>query len=348
MPLISSLGVMNPINFGLASSPKSSFDYIIGSMSSSPFLAAYKFTASGGFSGLVSNPATLPTVGISNAVFNATNSAIVCADNSAASITAYAWNNGFGTKFANPSTAVSSCLYAIFDRSSSFIFAAGPGIYAYAWSNTTGFGAKYTNPATQPPGGQVGGVACGGSPANFVVTGDFNSPYLWGYSWSNGFATKFANPSTTTFGAISSINIFGTTTDIICAGGGTPFLHAYAASSGNFGTKYANPTAVNGTAYIQATPTVNALIYSGSYSYLKARQWSSGGGFGTAYADAGTSFGTYSQVSVNSAGNVVAVTRSVSPYIGALKWNYTTGFGTAYANPSSTVTSSLTSIMFKK
>jgi len=103
MPLISSLGVMNPINFGLASSSKI-FDYIIGSMSSSPYLAAYKFTASDGFSGLVSNPATLPTVGISSAVFNATNSAIVCADNSAASITAYAWNNGFGTKFSNPNT----------------------------------------------------------------------------------------------------------------------------------------------------------------------------------------------------------------------------------------------------
>lgn len=349
MPLISSLGVMNAINFGLASSKKS-YDYIIVSMSSSPYLSGIQFSDSDGFGTVISNPATLPTNGLTSCILNKENTAILCTDNSANSVLAYAWSKGFGTKYANPSTAISSCTSAIFNSLSNLIFVKGSGIYAYDWSNSTGFGAKYTNPTTQPPGGTSGDVASGGNfSANtgYVVTGDFNNPYLWGYSFSGGFNTKFANPSTGVFGYLSDVKIFGN--DLVCARGGTPYLHAYASNFTGFGTKYADPPITTGAYYLATTPTLNAIFYSYSVTYsLGAIKWTPSGGWGTQYSNLDSTYGTSNRLAVNSKGNVVVMSKSTTPYLSAVKWDYINGFGIKYNNPTSTIIASPNTLTFQR
>lgn len=347
MPLISSLGVMSASNLRGAS--PITYDYIITGMSSSPYLSGIAFNDSEGFGTVLANPATLPSRQITSCVLNKENTAVLCTNNSTtSSVLAYAWSKGFGTKYADPSTAISSCLSANFNSASNLIFVYGPGIYAYDWSNSTGFGAKYTDPATQPAGGAIGGVASGGNflnNAGYVVTGDFNAPYLWGYGFSGGFNTKFANPSTSTFSYINDIKIFGN--DLVAARGGTPYIHAYASSFTGFGTKYANPPTQNVVYRVAASPSLNTIFctYTAS-STLGAIRWTPSVGWGTQYTSI-SGYGASNKLSVNKKGNAIAMSKSSTPYLQAIRWDYATGFGTFYNNPTATIASSVSSLTFQ-
>ena len=75
-------------------------------------------------------------------------------------VSVYAWSAGFGTKYANPATAVADNGRGIrFKRDGSAIVIGSnltPFIQAYPWS-ASGFGTKYANPATLP-GNDADGV----------------------------------------------------------------------------------------------------------------------------------------------------------------------------------------------
>lgn len=347
MPRLSSFGVVNAINFGLASSKKI-YDYIIVG-GGSPYLSGYSFTAADGYNTLISAPSVAPTVAIYNLVINKQNNAIICSD-SGSTLFAYKWAAGFGTKFADPSVLTSSCTSVRINNESNTVFAKGGGtIIAYAWTNASGFGAKYANPATAPANAQQP-IAVNSNSTSFAVIGESANPWISGYNWSGGFGAKFTNPSTSIFAYPNDINVVGSS-DLIITNSSSDSFHAYMSNSSGFGTKYANPPTITPKANIfTSTPTNDALLYtpiSGSTA-ISAISWTSGVGFGTKYTNPTYIDNTVYSLSVNSTGKAVTFGKSVSPYIGTYAWDSITGFGTKYTDPSSPLPFSPNSITFQK
>lgn len=77
---------------------------------------------------------------------------IALAHNGFPYITAYPWSNGFGTKYADPSTLPSATAFgttfSTIGSSISVAHQSSPYITAYPFSG--GFGTKYANPSTLP------------------------------------------------------------------------------------------------------------------------------------------------------------------------------------------------------
>ena len=87
-----------------------------------------------------------------------TGNTIAIAHASSPFVSAYPWSSstGFGTKYADPSTAIPNTGWAVaFHPSGDAIAIAhdsSPFVSAYPWSNSTGFGTKYADPSTLPTG----------------------------------------------------------------------------------------------------------------------------------------------------------------------------------------------------
>jgi WD40 repeat protein len=128
---------------------------------------------------------------------------------------AYAWNPGFGTKFADPSTPpTGSCgavKFSLDGKQVVFGHNNAPYVTAYAWSN--GFGAKYADPATNP-GGTVFGIAFSPDQKTIVLTSQGTNK-VDAYAWGPGFGTKYANPTTIPFGVTGNGAVFSPSGDVL-------------------------------------------------------------------------------------------------------------------------------------
>lgn len=273
---------------------------------------------------------------------------VIFTQNNSPYLNAYKWtSSGFGTRYANPSTAVLSVgtgslnSIDVSKNGQNILLSSfeSPYIIAYKWS-TLGFGTKYSNPATLPttviqearfnPANELSIVAAAG-----------DSVLCAGYAWSSsGFGTKYANP--TSFATYSQYTAcFNPDGNVAVIGGeDTPYIHAWAWSSSGFGTKYSNPstliTTINYDAVSQAKfdNTGNNLIVGSYYNspIVHAYQWNNG--FGTKYAAPATAM-TYNAytVSINIRNNV-ALFGSNSDFH-AYQWN--PGYGTKFAAPATTL-----------
>lgn len=250
-------------------------------------------------------------------------------------VNAYVFQNGWGSKYANPATLPTQTAAAVSfaPNKSALIIAedgSSPYVSAYAWSS--GFGSKYSNPASAPSGRQLGADFRTGSNA-VAFGGDAPSPWVHAYPWNPGFGSKYSNPGTLGTGGFS-VRYSPNGSFISSANNSaSPYLTAWAWSSG-FGSKYANPSTLpTGATYGQTwTPSSNAIVYSvGSSPYVVAYPWSSG--YGTKYSDPATlPVGLAGRVgSFNSAGNVFVAANSNSPYIEAYAWS--SGWGSKFASP---------------
>ena len=253
-------------------------------------------------------------------------------------INAWIFNNGFTTKYTNPSTLPTQTAAAVSFAPNKTALVIGedgssPYVSAYAWSS--GFGSKFSNPATAPANRRLGADFRSGSNA-VGFGGDSPSPWVDAYPWSSGFGSKYSNPTVGTggFSVRWSPNgaVFSSSNNST-----TPYLAAWAWSSG-FGSKYSNPSSLpGGGTYGQAwTPSGNAIVYSvGASPFFAAYPWS--GGYGTKYADPATLPTNLPGrvLNFNPAGNVlvgaISTTSSTSPKILAYAWS--SGFGTKYADP---------------
>ena len=154
-------------------------------------------------------------------------------------LAAYAWSNGFGSKYADPATLPTGSVQDVAWNGNSDIAITdtnSPYILAYPWS--AGFGTKYANPATLPP---AAGASVEFNPAgNAIAVGHNTTPFVSAYPWSSGFGTKYANPATLPSGGASGVAWNTSGADIAISTGISPYIQAYPWSSG-FGTKYANP-----------------------------------------------------------------------------------------------------------
>lgn len=136
----------------------------------SPWVHVWPVNASTGFGTKFANPSTAAFSGgyASGVRWNRAGTAVAISNGyqgSTQRMSAYTWSNGFGTKYANPSTTIGNSLDAfqpIFSENDGALLcplrnntaSSNPNIWAYAWNNSTGFGTKFADPTST-----IGGAA---------------------------------------------------------------------------------------------------------------------------------------------------------------------------------------------
>jgi hypothetical protein len=267
-------------------------------------------------------------------------------------ITAYPWSSGsgFGARYANPSSLPTPyCTNVTFNYPGTAIAVSynnSPFLAAYPWSAASGFGAKYTNPVTLPNAGAIG-RDIKFHPANTAVAMVYeqgSSPYLAIYNWSDsGFGTKLGAPAQPPVGWCKGVKFNPAGSVIAIVYDVFPFISAYTWSASGFQSKFTNPAPqipdyFYGAFGVDFNPagTAVAISYYGTPG-VQVHAFSSATGFGTKYADPATppqaSPGYTFGVVFNPAGNSIAVSTELSPFVYAYPWSNATGFGTKYANP---------------
>jgi hypothetical protein len=202
MPLISSLGVMNALNFGMTSSQKPKNTYLIISVSSAT--QVYPFSKTGTIGTLLNSQSSSVFSGTFNSKLSNDGKSIVTTGTDTVSkyLEGYRWTvSGFGTKFANPTQpAVIDSNKGLFINSLVDKVIIGtkntPFIQVYNYSSSSGFGTIMSNPATLPPGNSKK-ISLSSDEKILTWVGG-TSPYIAAFKWDNstGIGTKYANPST--------------------------------------------------------------------------------------------------------------------------------------------------------
>jgi hypothetical protein len=214
----------------------------------------------------------------------------------------YPWvrGSGIGTKFSNPSTAItgaisSTAFNASFSSGSRYILAmtnTSPYLQIYAVTNS-GFGTKVSNPATTPPETRSAYF----SPSNtdvIVFASGFQSAAIHSYSWTgSAFGSKSANVSAGAgFGPTGSQRTGNVSKSGKAVGQGfngngastSHFITAFTEGVG-VGTRYTDPAdsrsnAIN-THGFTWNPQGNVLVVSGVSANNRAINWSDDSGYGT-------------------------------------------------------------------
>jgi hypothetical protein len=335
MPLISTLGVMNATGFGFAST-KQKPSIVFSVPTVSPYVFAMPFSSSTGFGGLYANPVTVPSSASGKVIFNSTSTVVVAAP----SPSAYAWSNGFSTKYADPAFGMTGIS---FNTAGTRMAGSGGSTYLqnYQWSNTSGFGTRneYTS-------GQFTNIVYD----TFINTSDTaigvvsrSNGYLNALAWTNasGFGSKYAAPATPPagIGVTGCFNYSGTVVAMTC--NGTPGINVYAwTDAAGFGTRYTDPSPLpSGTVgknliLFNAQGTVIA-ISNNTTPYISCYAWTNASGFGSKYADPSSAFSSTGLILFTKLGDAVVTTRTSAPYVEGYMWTNASGFGTKFTNPTS-------------
>ena len=347
MPLISSLGVMNAINFGLASKNSNFEVAIVGNYTTNPKVKIYKFDL-----GLKTNLSLTTGINASSAIqFNPKNTVLVSLRYDINACEAFKWsNNNTSYQYANSPLMPGANQNLSFNADgTSIVIGHGgtPFMTAYAWSDTSGWGTKFADPATLPNGGNC--YVAFNRTGTLIAAVQTLTPFVNVYNWSNGWGTKFASPATLPNGESRGVTFNNNTSVLALCQTLTPFLAAYAWANG-FGSKFASPaTLLTSSSYsIQFNNLDSEILVGAGGSPTTAPgsivyQWSSG--FGTAYAQPTTSKET-GKASFNAANTAIICGSTATPFIYAFPWTIGVGFGTAYANPSSLPVASSTVVSF--
>lgn len=154
-------------------------------------------------------------------------------------------SGNFGTqRTVSTSGQCNECAWSPTGNAVGAVHFGGDGQNAYEWSGT-GSGADFGSTYTQPSGQQENAWSMNWNRAgDLVAVGHVNSPYvhIWPWTDASGFGTPFSDPSTTPTGTILGIEFSPDDNYICVAGGGSPYVHAYAVTGSAFGSKVANPS----------------------------------------------------------------------------------------------------------
>lgn len=229
-----------------------------------------------------------------------------------------------------------------------FGFNASPGIAVYPWSSAGNFGAPYANPSPLPNSPNYHAEI---SPNGQDIISSTNvSPFMLAWPWTHGvgFGVKYANPGTLPGTTGHGVRFSPASNAVVKDRTSSPFIEAWPWTPGvGFGAKYANP----GTTPAATSPfctnfapdgasvflTYAFAIFGGSHvSIVSGWPWSSGGGFGSRYADQDTG-GTIILANPYGSAMPLASDGIVVPSGGAFvgfHFNAGSGFGARYTNPS--------------
>jgi len=246
-------------------------------------------------------------------------------------ITAYPWyEDGFGTKFADPTTPpVLTGGGVVFHPSGNAIAVASGGTTpsttpsVYQWEGL-GFGAKYVNPTD----------LINSSEMLFSPDGNVIFAGLTAYEWSSsGFGARYTNFA----GDHAAIR----STAINAPGTAFAFSH-FTRGSAIYGIRRWSNATGWGTAYT-SIPYFWAFAFSPDNSAVMttlelspnvaAYQWSDVTGIGTQYANPATPLGFRGfDCTFSPDGSAIAFAISGTPHVAVYAWSGA-GFGTKYADP---------------
>lgn len=308
---------------------------VIFARTQSPYIAAFPWNA-GSFGTQYADPTTpFPAGDVYRIAFDSKAKNIVTSHLTSPYTTAYPWSSGFGSKYANPASAVTqNASSATFSPDDSVVIVQGSSanVAAYAWSST-GFGSRYSNPATLPAG------VCYDvrfSPnGTHVAFAHITTPFVTAYPWSSGFGTKYANPASLPANAGRSVDFSKNGAAIVVGQDGSPYVSAYPWSSG-FGTKYSAPATTPlgvalGTRFHPSENVVGLAVENSRG--IQAYAFTSASGWGTKYADPSLDAGTTkgNGLSWNRDGTYVAVATDASNLCAVYPWS--AGFGSRVFSP---------------
>jgi hypothetical protein len=207
-PVVALAGTAYGIDFNIAG------DSVLIGQYSSPYIAAYQWSGSG-FGTRYSNPGTLPSSVARDGKFSPDGATAAVSTNSSPWITAYPWTyaSGFGTKYADPSPAITTATDVgklAFSPSSDAIaitLNVSPRIEVYKWTSGSGFGTKYSNPDPLPTG--IGYSVSYNTTGSAIIVGHATAPYVSAYPWTyaSGFGSKYANPSVAVTPNVSDMQV---------------------------------------------------------------------------------------------------------------------------------------------
>jgi WD40 repeat protein len=259
---------------------------------------------------------------------------------------------GFGTRYANPATAISGAASSVdFSPSGNavaFSTNVTPFLDVYRWSGN-GYGARYADAATIAAGSTACVTFSSQGNAIASVNGTF-TPNLEAWPWNaqTGFGTKYSNPGTGTLSATRAVVFHPLDTAIAVSSSSSPYINAYTwTSASGFGTKFANPATLPTGAVGAANPRSVAFSAAGDAvaiahsitPFVTVYPWS-GSGFGTKFANPATlPVSTGFGVVFSPAGDAIAVLNGGSPAITVYAWSGA-GFGSKYTNPGTLPTGS--------
>ena len=262
--------------------------------------------------------------------------AIAIAHGTTPFVSAYPFNLGFGTKYANPATlpgdtgkdvAFSTGSTEI-GMATSYVGSDGKRMSVYNWAG--GFGSKLTGIATGARHGEGFAWQPGNANAAFAT---ITNPHVYAapFTPATGFGSTYANPSPLP-GQAYKVNFSPDGGSIALAIDGSPAVNAYAFSSG-FGSKYANPGTIpggNGADVEWSKNGSQIAIGHSSSPYISVYVWSSG--FGAKYANP-SGYTPYDGLGVTFSHDdtAIAIVKASTPFIQVYPWS--PGFGTKYSAP---------------
>jgi hypothetical protein len=249
-------------------------------------ISAYQFSNAGWGTKYSSNIGN--TVGNANAVSYSSTSNLIAFSGSTSpyiSVYPFTYASGFGTRYANPSSAITSFTAGcgLSANGNELVVATDDPPYVYAYQLSAGaVGTKYANPATASTGSSRSFRF--NSNKTVLVLGLINTVAAYNWTTGVGFGTKYTAPGTITVGQVLS-STFNSSNNVLFLGGNTPGAQAYAWSSG-FGSKYTDPsiTYAGFVSSLSINPTENSIYIANNTSVgNSAYGWSNSTGFGTKY-----------------------------------------------------------------
>jgi len=279
-----------------------------------PFMTDYSVFAWGT---KYSNPSTLPTAACGGVDIDA-NDVVIVKNTTYPYLSAYSWNNGFGTMFSDPS-----------------------GNYLPSSSGTT----------------QVVGRVKVSSDNNYVFVTHNVRHHCSAFSWdsTNGFGTRINSSISVGTASVVGYALAITPNVDAIAYLNSDSLILCAFTSGQFGTVYADGwgqtapfNGVDGGVAFSPSGDALALGDFGGSNLLNAWAWNSSTGVGSKYTDPVGMTGNSSYgLSFSTAGDFIAYAESGSPSYAAYPWNSNSGFGTK-VSPGTTTGDRGTSSAFTK
>ncbi len=311
----------------------------------SPYVSVYRWSDSGGFGEKLANPSTLLTATAAGISFSPDGRAIAISFGTNPGHVAYAWSaSGFGTKYSDPATSVSSGGGCCFTKNGDKLVTTGgnPSFNIFNWSNSTGFGSTQAINASINASGS--GIDC--SPVNnSYVAASAGTNVLFAYDMSTTTATRY-NVTLATSAVGRGVAFHPNGADIACAHDVSPFISVFPWSSPGFGTKYANPATLpsgncNDVVFNNAGTVLAAAVAVSPF--VEAYAWSAG--FGSKFSNPSSlPAGAGSGIDFSPSDNAVAVAHTTSPFVTAYAWSG--GFGAKYSDPSTLPTGNATYVKF--
>jgi len=313
-------------------------------------VSAYPWSDSTGFGTIYSTTASINTLTneASRLSFTKDNSLFSFSNTTSPYVHVWPWSSsGFGTKYANPTSALSptgagTAGHTWTPATDAFltINIASPNSAPQAWVWSGGFGTKYAN------GANVAGLGAGisiNAAGTQVVVSHAGSPYISMYPWASGFGTKYSNPATLPTGAPTSgtgppngvnVGFNPISNDVAIGHSVSPFITTYPVTGAGFGTKYADPSSLPvGTTDSLKFASTGTLLGAGSATSPFITVWNWSSGFGSKYSNPTTlpTTATTSMDWSSTADSIVTAGNATTPYTSVYPWSG--GFGTKYSDP---------------